>query len=425
MNMKVYDLVGIGIGPFNLSLAALLEPKKNLDIKFLDLKKEFNWHPELIFDDAPMQTSFLKDLVTPVDPTNPYSFLNYLATNNQFYQFVNTGRSVITRIEFQDYMKWASHKLEHVLNFDQQVKNIEYSGEHFKIKTHDKEIAARHICVASGPIRNIPECARPHLGKSVFHAKSSEISDVDLQGKRVLIVGGGQTGVETFRNALKSRWGKCSSIKLITGRENLQPLDEGAFTNEIFSPDFVSHFYDVDQDKKDAFTRSLLLASDGNTPSYLQELYNELYLDRYYKKEYSPYEISPMSWLEEVKGIDGSYECSIKNNLNGKKYHYHADIIILATGFCTKLPSFMESLKDNLEFDEYERPIVLKDYRLKSKTGENNIYAMNYSRHGHGIADPQTSLMSWRSSIIARHILNEDMNSSPNNSFLNFFNNEE
>lgn len=51
---------------------------------FLDQKPSFNWHSELMFSDADMQTSFLKDLVTPVDPTSPYSFLNYLVEHGLF-----------------------------------------------------------------------------------------------------------------------------------------------------------------------------------------------------------------------------------------------------------------------------------------------------------------------------------------------------
>ena len=102
-NNQMYDLLGIGLGPFNLSLAALLGHVEKLNIKFCDNKSEFRWHPELMFGDATMQTSYLKDLVTPVDPTNPYSFLNYLVHNGLLYHFINTDRKAITRFEFEDY----------------------------------------------------------------------------------------------------------------------------------------------------------------------------------------------------------------------------------------------------------------------------------------------------------------------------------
>ncbi len=88
----IYDLIGIVIGPFNLSLAALLEKAPDISNIFLDKKTDFDWHPELMFKDSIMQTNYLMDLVTPVDPTSPYSFLNYLSERNLFYHFFNTER---------------------------------------------------------------------------------------------------------------------------------------------------------------------------------------------------------------------------------------------------------------------------------------------------------------------------------------------
>ena len=58
-----FDLLGVGIGPFNLSLAALLAPLGKKKIQFLDNKPSFSWHKELMFGDALMQTNYLKDLV--------------------------------------------------------------------------------------------------------------------------------------------------------------------------------------------------------------------------------------------------------------------------------------------------------------------------------------------------------------------------
>ncbi len=421
----MYDLLGIGLGPFNLSLAALLAPKNTINMKFFDDKKSFAWHPELLFDDATMQTSFLKDLVTPVDPTNPYSFLNYLVKKNQFYSFLNTGRNNITRFEFNDYLKWVSQELNEYIEFDSMIEQVEYFDDHFKVFKHGHAIKTKHLCVASGPVKNIPKCALPFLGENVFHAKDPKIQNMSLSGKRVLIVGGGQTGLETFRNVLKDKWGHADKVKLITGRQNLLPLDEGPFTNEIFTPEFVQRFYNIDQIKKEQFTKQQLLASDGNTPSYLQEFYNELYLDKFYKKQFCKYEIAPMNWLKDIsfssQGYTVSIECKLENNTYGEEF----DIIILATGFSTKVPTYLDGIRKYLELDELGRPITQKNYELKTKLNGNKIFAMNYSRHGHGIADPQTSLMSWRSSVIANSLLDSETfpeNNYQNNQFINFFN---
>ncbi len=409
----MFDLLGVGLGPFNLSLAALLAPTNAIKMKFCDDKKSFAWHPELLFDDATMQTSFLKDLVTPVDPTNPYSFLNYLTKKGQFYSFLNTGRSNITRFEFNDYLKWVSHELSDYIEFNSKIEQVQFTNDHFRVFKNGKEYHTRHLCIASGPIKNIPTCAEPFLGEKVFHAKDPKIKNMNLQDKRVLIVGGGQTGLETFRNVLKGRWGRSEYVKLITGRQNLLPLDEGPFTNEIFTPEFVQRFYNIEQERKEQFTKQQLLASDGNTPSYLQEFYNELYLDKFYKKEFCQYEIAPMNWLKQISSSTSNFAVDIECKLEDNVYKEEFDFIILATGFSTKVPNYLDGIKNLLELDEMGRPITQKNYQLKTTLGENKIFAMNYSRHGHGIADPQTSLMSWRSSVIANELLEKSIY-SPN-----------
>lgn len=71
MSERVHDLMGIGIGPFNLGLACLAEPL-DLDAVFLDARDGFAWHHGLMLEESTIQVPFLADLVTLADPTSPY-----------------------------------------------------------------------------------------------------------------------------------------------------------------------------------------------------------------------------------------------------------------------------------------------------------------------------------------------------------------
>jgi lysine N6-hydroxylase len=422
---KIYDFIGIGVGPFNLSLASLLIPNKRQDqsVLFLDNKMRFTWHQELMFEDASMQTSYLKDLVTPVDPTNPFSFLNYLVKHEQFYQFLNTNRQNISRLEFESYCQWVADELADFIRFNSHVQSVHWDGNLFNIFTRQASYRSRDICVASGPRVFIPPCALPFIGDKVSHVKSKNISTLDLSNKKVLIVGGGQSGIEFFRNSLHNRWGRAAQIHLITGRENLCPLDEGPFTNEIFSPEFVTQFYELDQSKKDRFSSNMLLASDGNTPNYLQMLYNDLYLAKYHSDHFPEYRISPMRWLEKMESSGSSLKVEIRNLLTDDIDSLKFDQIILATGFESSLPRYLEGLREHLILDNDERLMVNQNYQVETNISHNRIYAMNFSRHSHGIADPQTSLMSWRSAKIANQLLENPIFKTDNNrnNFVNYF----
>src|SRR3712207_5055254 len=76
--MTTYDLLGIGLGPFNLGLACLADPIDDLDAVFLEGADGFAWHPGMMLPDATLQVPFLADLVTLADPTSRFSYLAFL-----------------------------------------------------------------------------------------------------------------------------------------------------------------------------------------------------------------------------------------------------------------------------------------------------------------------------------------------------------
>ena len=406
---RQFDLIGVGIGPFHLSLAALLAKVPKVTSLFLDQKAKFHWHPELMFSDADMQTSFLKDLVTPVDPTNPNSFLNYLVQEGLFYSFMNTGRKVVTRKEFELYCQWVSNNLEKNLQFDSGIEEVHYDGSNFLIHTKKEKFKGHHLSVATGLIPRIPECAQPFVGNNVFHAKSHALKDIDLTNKRVIVVGGGQTGLEVFRNVLKNKWGKAKSIRLFSRRQNLEPLDESPFTNEYFNPNYVADFFELDQNLKDPIVKAQKLASDGNTPTYLDDLYNDLYQLQNVEKSDVEFKILPQRSLTAVEKNGNSFHAIFDNHFLGLKESVEADIIILSTGFMMAAPKILDPIKHLLNYDSEGRLIINRNFDISWKGSPNNkIFALNFSRHRHGIAEPQTSLMAWRSASIINNLLNEE-----------------
>lgn len=78
--MHIYDFIGIGFGPANLSVAVALSEKDrlhdNAKVMFIESKPDFIWHGGMLIPEAEMQISFFKDLVTLRDPTSPFTFIN-------------------------------------------------------------------------------------------------------------------------------------------------------------------------------------------------------------------------------------------------------------------------------------------------------------------------------------------------------------
>ncbi len=122
------DFIGIGIGPFNLSIAALGSEVSGFNSKFLERKPHFSWHPGMMVPDCHMQTCFLKDLVSTVSPTNTYSFLNYLVQHKKFYRFLTTEHRTVSREEFADYLRWAASGMSS-LEFSQDIQSVDFDDQ--------------------------------------------------------------------------------------------------------------------------------------------------------------------------------------------------------------------------------------------------------------------------------------------------------
>ncbi|MGO3893524.1 SidA/IucD/PvdA family monooxygenase, partial [Brevibacterium aurantiacum] len=119
----IHDIVGIGIGPFGLGLAALSDPLPDVDGVFLDQRKEFRWHPGMMIEGATVQVPFLADLVTMADPTSRFSFLQFLKDSGRLYPFYIRESFYPLRAEFDEYCRWVAAQLD-TLRWNRTVTSV-------------------------------------------------------------------------------------------------------------------------------------------------------------------------------------------------------------------------------------------------------------------------------------------------------------
>ena len=408
------DLAGLGAGPFNLSIAALLEGLNqngaSVRAKFFDQKASFSWHPGLLLPDARMQTSYLKDLVTGVDPTSPYTFLNYLVTHKRFYQFLSAELEAVSREEYADYLSWVARQLPTV-EYNSRVESINYDGNVFELTFTDKRspVKAANLCLGTGKQAHVPSCVKPHVSDNVFHAINIAEKKLSLKGKRVAIVGGGQTGAEILLNSIQDHWGEPSQVCWISRRQNFEPLDETPFTNEFFTPQYVNTFYQLPDDAKQRIVASQKLASDGISPDTLKNLYQKLY-ELSVKGEGNVLDLRPNRTLVNLQPKYGGYELELTNGMNHQSEVVSADVVILCTGFESFLPSYLAPLMDRINLDDDGQFQLNQAFQLAWDGHEQNrIFAVNVGRHSHGIAEPQMSLNCWRAATIINSLLSDNV----------------
>src|SRR4029077_4112936 len=152
-----FDAIGVGVGPFNLSLAALLAPT-GLHARFFERNAEFQWHPGLLFPEATVQVSFLKDLVTLADPTSRDSFLAFLHAKRRFYRFINTGQARVHRLEFNQYLQRVAGQVDNV-ELGGEVRTVILEADHFSVRLSDRTLRTTNLVLGTRLVPNITQWA--------------------------------------------------------------------------------------------------------------------------------------------------------------------------------------------------------------------------------------------------------------------------
>ena len=118
--------------------------------------------------------------------------------------------------------------------------------------------------------------AADHMGSHCFLANEYLTRQTNLAGKRVMVIGGGQTGAEITLDLLTSS-NAPAQVSWVGMLPRFSPLEEGGFVDQVFTPQYVASFQNWPEENRQAETRSQKLASDGLTPVTVDALYREVY----------------------------------------------------------------------------------------------------------------------------------------------------
>lgn len=415
---EAVDVVGIGLGPSNLSFAALSEPVPDLTVRVLERQRSLRWHPGMMVDEAELQVSYLKDLVTLVDPTSKFSFLNYLADQGRLYRFLlATAGSATFRQEFADYYQWAANRLP-LVSWETGVVAVELDGDELAVHTDTNEILrTRNLVLGSGRTPNLPDFVAGHRLDMVFHSSRFRLIKPDTAGRDIVVIGGGQSGAEVLRSLLSDMDALPSSITWITSRINFLPLDDSPFANEWFQPPYVDHFVGLPPDRQEFLLERQRLASDGISENLLSDIYRRLYYLDVIEPGRVRHQLLTSRRVVDLIESDGRYLLHVTADDLGQAGRHEADIVICCTGYRAELPVYLEPIRDLLSLDG-ERLTLTPDYGVRWCGPENiRLYAQNFGERTHGIADPNLSLVPWRcariiNSITGRQAYRVDGNSA-------------
>ncbi|MFC7439650.1 lysine N(6)-hydroxylase/L-ornithine N(5)-oxygenase family protein [Laceyella putida] len=420
---SLLDLVGVGIGPFNLGLAAMLTKVPGIKALFFEQKPQFDWHPGLLLEGTTLQVPFFADLVTMADPTSPYTFLNYLKKHNRLYHFYFLERFHIPRREYNHYCQWVAGQLAHC-RFGQRVTHVEWVKEdkqdYFRIEVTEVnsdttvEYRAKHLVLGVGSTPHLHPNFKDLPSDDVFHsAKFLHRRDRCRKADSITVIGSGQSAAEVFYSLLQEQNEVGYRLDWFTRSSGFFPMEYSKLGLEHFSPDYTEYFHSLPQEKRDSRIQKQDLLYKGISARTIADIYDLLY-ERTTCGQQIPVRLLSQTEVQQLERRDQegkqTYRLTCLHKEQEKRFAHESEVVIFATGYQHNIPGCISGLKSLIRWDAENRYFVKRDYRLAlNEQTDCAIYVQNGELHTHGIGAPDLGLGAYRNSVIINALSNQNI----------------
>ncbi|MFC7895160.1 lysine N(6)-hydroxylase/L-ornithine N(5)-oxygenase family protein [Streptomyces sp. NPDC057381] len=422
-NEEIFDVVGIGFGPSNLSLAIALEehgtsaPQHPVKAHFFERQSTFGWHRNMLLPSTTMQISFLKDLATFRNPMSRFSFISYLHASNRLVQFVNNQDFFPTRQEFHHYLEWAAAGLDDRVSYGAEVTSIRPvagpggpAPDLLEVEVRDADgttrvVTARNVAISTGLVPRLPEGVTADervWHSSQFLSKFRAQSPDDL--KRVAVVGAGQSAAEITRFLYDSL--PHAEVCAIVPSYGYSVADDTPFANQVFDPTAVDDYYFGNDRGRDAFWR---YHRNTNYSVVDADVIRALY-QRAYDEEVrgsKRLHFRNLTRVAEVRRAGTATRMVLRSLLDDRTEELSVDALVFATGYDGVDPSrLLGDFDRHFRRDAAGRHRVERDYRLVPASDMTcGIYLQGGTEHSHGLTSSLLSNIAVRSGEIADSIV--------------------
>ncbi|MHC0430310.1 lysine N(6)-hydroxylase/L-ornithine N(5)-oxygenase family protein [Streptomyces sp. O3] len=425
----IHDLIGIGFGPSNVAMAIALSEhnarvgrQEAVTAHFFERQPCFGWHRGMLIDDATMQVSFLKDLVTLRNPSSEFSFLCYLQAKGRLVDFVNGKNLFPLRVEFHDYFEWAAAQVDDMVSYGHEVVAVrpvvrdgvvEYVDVTARSGAETVVHRARNLVIGTGLQPRMPEGVE--RTDRIWH-NSELLARVDeLDGSdpsRFVVVGAGQSAAENV--AYLRRRFPDAEVCAVFSRYGYSPADDSSFANRIFDPDAVDDYFTAPDEIK-----RKLMDYHGNTNYAVVDidLIDDLYRQAYREKVLGSERLRflNVSRLTDVVETPDKVRATVESLVTGERTPLDADVVVYATGYRSPdALGLLGDVADRCHRDDQGRVRVERDYRVATDAELRcGIYLQGGTEHTHGITSSLLSNTAIRVGDILESIVDRGRQPAP------------
>ena len=416
--MQHFDLVGVGIGPFNLSLAALAEPLRenhSLQPLFLEREPVFAWHRGMMLDGATLQVPFLADLVSLTDPTSRFSVLNWLRETDRLYSFYFAENLFLQRREYEAYCQWVAAQLP-FCRFGATVTRVRRAEAGFEVEygaaSGPMIVTATNIVLGIGTEPVMPfEVSGGALHSADYLLHRERLRTLD----DVTVIGSGQSGAEIVLDLLRTG-APGQRVRWLTRSAAFEPMEYSKLGLEHFTPDYTRFFHGLRPD-----VRADLLRTQGRLHKAISfETIADLHAELHMRSFDSLYggtlglagdtgatllpgvSVTGATWhaagsrgavadagSPAVPRAPGTVELTCLHERQKREFSVLTDAVICATGYRERTPAFLDP----------DLALLLGTADLEHRVAP-GVYVQNAEQRTHGVGAPDLGLGAHRAAVI-------------------------
>ncbi|MGP9539635.1 lysine N(6)-hydroxylase/L-ornithine N(5)-oxygenase family protein [Brachybacterium sp. AOP43-C2-M15] len=410
--VRVHDLIGIGIGPFGLGLAALAEPLDEVDAVFVDQSEGFSWHPGVMIDGTTLQVPFLADLVTMADPTSPYSFLAFLKATGRLYAFYIRESFYPLRAEYDAYCRWVAGQLGS-LRWRRRAVAVEEEDDHLLVTlavlgpdgatTGFEQLRGRHVALAVGTAPHLPpalaELEDEDGGAAVLHsAQYLERKEELLGAGSVTVVGSGQSAAEVYRDLLAEAVPHGTRVDWVTWSPRFFPMDCTKLTLEMTSPEYTDLHRSLPEPVRDRLGREQRDLHKGISADLIDDIHERLYALTLEGRDLPSQLLTGTAVTGARWDPDrGEIVLDLEHGLTGQAAERRTGAVVAATGYRPRSTELLAPLSARIRRDGAGRLDVSRDYTTDDR---GRVHVLGTEEHTHDVTAPDLGFGAWRASAV-------------------------
>lgn len=223
-----------------------------------------------------------------------------------------------------------------------------------------------------------------------------------MHSKQVAVIGSGQSAAEIFYDLLQSYTERETVLYWMTRSARFYAMEHSKLSFEMATPAYIDHFYNLPETRKPVTIRQQDALFKGINYQLINAIYDRLY-ERMTEGNAVPVTLMTNVALQEIRPAERhGWILSFYHKEQGTVFEQEAGHIILATGYKTVPPSFLESLDARIRFDARGNFNVSRRYTIDE---EDTFFVQNAEMHTHGFTAPELGLGPYRNAVIINTIL--------------------